>query len=178
MTYAVTVNAGLKNVVLPDGLRHQGGDVVTLTDEQYGMLSPGALASLVSSAGDAAAGKSLVALPSAAYTAAQSPAVFSTVGVSELAVDITVSSVTGGTSPTLQFFLERQAADGLWYLILNTPPGATSPTSFTFDVGPFSLAFGGTNSAQHMVFTSQARLRWTYAGSPTSFTFSASVFGR
>lgn len=40
MPYQVTVAAGLKDVVLPNGLRAQAGDVVTLSDAEYAMLSP------------------------------------------------------------------------------------------------------------------------------------------
>lgn len=40
MPYQVTVQTGLKDVVLPNGFRAQGGDVVTLSDVQFAMLSP------------------------------------------------------------------------------------------------------------------------------------------
>lgn len=49
MSYQVTLNTGSSNVVLPDGLRHRGGDTVTLTDNEYGTLSANALSTLFSS---------------------------------------------------------------------------------------------------------------------------------
>lgn len=56
MPYQVTVAPGLSNVVLPDGLRHKAGDVVTLTDDQYGTLSATALSSLLSTVSQQAGG--------------------------------------------------------------------------------------------------------------------------
>src|SRR5438105_1473658 len=39
MAHQVQVVAGKTNIALPDGKVHQGGDIVTLTDEQYQQLS-------------------------------------------------------------------------------------------------------------------------------------------
>ncbi|MFE0490218.1 hypothetical protein [Streptomyces griseoaurantiacus] len=36
--YSVTLKTGLKDVVLPNGGRYQGGDVVVLSAEHYGMI--------------------------------------------------------------------------------------------------------------------------------------------
>lgn len=36
--YSVTLKAGLKDVVLPNGNRYQGGDVVILSSEHYGVI--------------------------------------------------------------------------------------------------------------------------------------------
>lgn len=49
MTYVVTLNNGLVDVVLPDGNRYQGGNSATLSDAQYGQLSSTAAAALFSS---------------------------------------------------------------------------------------------------------------------------------
>ncbi len=49
MTWQLTVRQGLSNVVTPDGERHQGGDVVTISDADYGLLSPAAIAASFSS---------------------------------------------------------------------------------------------------------------------------------
>jgi hypothetical protein len=48
MAWQVTVESGLKEVVLPDGLRYQGGDVAVLDDAQYGSMSANAVATLFS----------------------------------------------------------------------------------------------------------------------------------
>ncbi|PPS89467.1 hypothetical protein [Streptomyces sp. MH60] len=38
MAYTVTLKAGLQDVVLPNGSRYQGEDVVVLSDEHYGVI--------------------------------------------------------------------------------------------------------------------------------------------
>lgn len=47
--FRVTVAAGITQLVLPDGLRHKSGDVVTLSDSQYSTISPAAVSALFSS---------------------------------------------------------------------------------------------------------------------------------
>ena len=47
--YQVTIAGGQSNVVLPDKLRHQAGDVVTLSDDEYSTIPAYARASLFSS---------------------------------------------------------------------------------------------------------------------------------
>lgn len=47
--YRVTIAAGLSGVVLPDGLRHKAGDIVTLSDAGYSTVPAYARASLFSS---------------------------------------------------------------------------------------------------------------------------------
>lgn len=39
MTHTITLNGGLKDVVLPNQLRYQGGATVVLSDQQYSQLS-------------------------------------------------------------------------------------------------------------------------------------------
>jgi hypothetical protein len=46
MAWSVTIKAGLKDVVLPDGGRYQAGDIVVLSDDQITLLSKTAIASL------------------------------------------------------------------------------------------------------------------------------------
>ncbi|WP_428957941.1 hypothetical protein [Streptomyces sp. cg35] len=50
MAYTITLKAGLKDVVLPNGNRYQGGDVVILSDEQYGQMTASARTAVVQSA--------------------------------------------------------------------------------------------------------------------------------
>lgn len=127
----------------------------------------------------------LASLPSAAYTTASSPVIFSTAGITFLAVDLTITSFQGGTTPTIVMFLDRLGADTNWY---NVWPGNTTgqaqgaaglPVAFSVDVSPN----GGTNwsppnGTQHGIMTNQARFRWTTTGTPTSVTFSLSIIGR
>ena len=119
----------------------------------------------------------LIALPSAAVTAGNTGTSFSTTSIQFLAVDTNVTAFTGGTSPTVQFFVDRLGADGVWY---NVWSGQTvgSPAKNTFDLGPGFATNGPPNGSQHAVFTQTARFGWTFVGAPTSITFSASVVGR
>lgn len=48
VSHQVTVAAGQSNVLLPDGVRHKAGDVVVLSDAEYGLIPHTALASLFS----------------------------------------------------------------------------------------------------------------------------------
>jgi hypothetical protein len=61
MAWQVTVQSGLKEVVLPDGLRYQGGAVVVLDDAQYGQLSASAVSALFSSASQLEVGNAATA---------------------------------------------------------------------------------------------------------------------
>lgn len=102
---------------------------------------------------------------------------FSTAQISYLAVDITVTSFQGGTSPTIQFFVDRLGSDNIWYNVWSSQTTGTAATS-SFDLGPGFAASGPPNGSQHAVFTGTARFRWVSTGSPTTVTFSASVIGR
>lgn len=48
MTYSVTIAAGKRDVVLPNGSRYQAGAVVALSDDEFGQMSATARASLLS----------------------------------------------------------------------------------------------------------------------------------
>lgn len=49
VSYTVTIAAGLKGIVLPDGLMHKAGDMVVLSDAQFSTITPNAIATLFSS---------------------------------------------------------------------------------------------------------------------------------
>lgn len=121
----------------------------------------------------------LLLIPPGAYGTASSlnPSVFSTQYINAMALDINISSSAGGTSPTISFILERLEPTGAWDPILNTLSGPLPPVVFSIDVGPFSLIYGGLNTAQHAEFTNTARIRWT-TSQPSTFTFSVSAIGR
>lgn len=126
----------------------------------------------------------LVSLPSAAQATSGTQA-FSTAGITYLAVDLTITSFTGGTTPTIVMNLDRLGADGTWY---NVWPGNTTgqaqgtsglPVAFSVDVVPSGgTSWSPPNGTQHGVLTSQARFRWTTTGAPTAVTFSLSIVGR
>lgn len=126
--------------------------------------------------------KKLITLPSAAYTATvPASATVDTTGITNLAWDITLTSFTGGTTPSIQFYLERQGADGAWYQV-STTGALTTAQLISVDLSPSS---SGTTSAplsstsQHNVVTQTMRMRWVFGGgaNPTAVTFSASLVG-
>jgi hypothetical protein len=49
MGWQVTLNSGLKEVALPNGLRYQGAAEVVLSDDWYGQLSANSVSPLFSS---------------------------------------------------------------------------------------------------------------------------------
>lgn len=122
----------------------------------------------------------LLAMGSAAYGTASSPQLFSTMYITYAALDMTLTSVAGGTAPTVNFFLERQGADSNWYQILSTSAQSTAQTvSVDISPGLNGVVQGPLSSTvQHNVFTQAARLRWVFGGGATAATFTASVIGR
>ncbi|MBX7464963.1 hypothetical protein K1Y80_02555 [Streptomyces sp. MAG02] len=98
---------------------------------------------------------------------------FSTAAVSGLAVDVTLTSFTGGSSPAVTFFVDRLGSDGVWYRVW-TSSALTSTGVTSVQIGPFPAATGIVTA----VLTGTARFGWSSTGSPTAITFSASVIGR
>lgn len=122
--------------------------------------------------GTASLGGAVSALvyPSVARTTSNAGDSFSTSSITMMAVDTTVTTFTGGTVPTITFFVQRFAGDGVWYTVW-TSAAIAAPGATSVDLGP---GFIGTGMA-HAVFTGTARFGWTLAGTPTSVTFSAAV---
>lgn len=56
MTYALVVDSGVVNLTAPDGQRYRAADAFTLTDAGYGLLTPGAKASLSAGSGGTSTG--------------------------------------------------------------------------------------------------------------------------
>lgn len=113
------------------------------------------------------------------YPAAQpQPVVFSTAETDSLAFDVTVTGFTGGTSPTIQFFIDRLGVDGNWYNVMQSQTFSAAGSN-SADIGPaYNSAFSPPNGVQHAVLTHQARLRYATVGAPTGVNFSASIVGR
>lgn len=132
----------------------------------------------------------LCQLPSAAYGSVPASCTFSTQYISGCAMDMIISSFSGGSSPTITVFFERQGADGIWYPILPTSgssilryTSAQLPGTVSVDFGLIaeSLPATGANpfyGTTHNVFTPISRVRWVNAGTPDSITLSLSVYGR
>ncbi|HCT79265.1 MAG TPA: hypothetical protein DGT23_22430 [Micromonosporaceae bacterium] len=112
----------------------------------------------------------------AAATGSDATAGFDTSKVGRGALDINVKTITGGTTPDITFHVDRLGGDGIWY-----PVASTAALTAT---GPVSLsicdAVADGADAQHAVFTTQARVRWVFAGGvpATSIAFSGSFYGR
>jgi hypothetical protein len=56
MTYALTVNSGTGPVVMPDGIRYAAGSALTLTDDDFGLLTAGAKTLLTAGDGGTSTG--------------------------------------------------------------------------------------------------------------------------
>lgn len=114
-------------------------------------------------------GEALYEQPSTAVTASGSSGPLAVGVLTQLAVDVDVTALSG-TSPTLTIFVERQGADGNWYPIYS--PSAINATGLTStSIGP-----GLTTPA---LVTSTVRFRWVIGGSATpTVTFSVSVIAR
>ena len=111
---------------------------------------------------------------SGAETATGQSAAFDTTHITSAALDVNLTALTGGTAPTLTFSLQRLGADGVWYTAWTQAAAMSATGPASFELGPSSPA------AQLVIFTTQARLVWTFGGTapPTSVAFSASLIGR
>lgn len=87
----------------------------------------------------------------------------------QLAFDFNVTAFTGGTSPTVQFLIERKGADGTYY------PIYTSAAIAAIGLTSVSIGPGLPNNAAIGNFV---RMRWVFTGAPTSVTFSASILAK
>ena len=88
--------------------------------------------------------------------------------VRRIAIDITITAVSGG-SPTIQFFLDRKGADGIYY-----PLWQSNSTGVT---GQISTSIGSF-AAYNQALGAALRFRWIITGSTPSLTFSASIIGK
>lgn len=86
----------------------------------------------------------------------------------ELAVDINVTAKQG-TTPTIEFFIDRKGADGIYYNIYDsTLINNTAPTTKSDSIG--------TGLNVNKSFAGTIQFRWTIGGSSTpGYTFSASI---
>ena len=87
---------------------------------------------------------------------------------SELAIDLNITGFSG-TSPTIQFIVERKGNDGNYYAIYTG--------SALSAVAPLSLSLGA-GMGQSVSFGTVARLRWVTGGTTPSITFSGSIIGK
>lgn len=113
-------------------------------------------------------GFNVFARASAAATTSNNSGDLAVDSFSELALDINITAVSG-TTPTIQFFVDRKGNDGIYYVIY------TGSSINTVQAVSTSL---GAGMAQSVSFGTTARLRWVIGGTTPSFTFSASIIGK
>jgi hypothetical protein len=107
----------------------------------------------------------------AAVTASGQTDEFTTTRIGKAALDITIKTINAGN---ITFVVDRLGGDDIWYPVATTA-ALTAAGSTSIEITD-TLADGA--DAQHMVFTDQARVRWTLAGGANSVVFSASFYGR
>jgi hypothetical protein len=110
----------------------------------------------------------LYTLPSLARTASGNSENINTTSSFELAFDANTTLVSG-TSPTLQFAIDRLGSDGVWYNIWLSPVRNTTG---------FDSKSIGTGLALPESSGSAIRIRWIIGGTSPSFTFSISLIGK
>lgn len=107
----------------------------------------------------------------AAVTVSGESPVFVTNWVGKAALDINIKSINAGN---ITFVVDRKGGDGIWY------PGAT--TAALTAAGNTSIeitdSLADAADTQHMVFTDEAKIRWTLAGGANAVVFSGSLYGR
>jgi hypothetical protein len=85
----------------------------------------------------------------------------------ELALDVNLTTKQG-TSPTIQFFIDRLGVDGIYYNVWSSSVISTTPTTVSQSIGAgltLASAFGGT-----------IQFRWSIGGSSTpGYTYSVSL---
>lgn len=105
---------------------------------------------------------------------------FSTSNVSEIIIDVTVTSFSGGIAPAITFFLQRQTGAGTWYNVWSNTSPIGGAATISASIGPgFS---GGTASSGNggfsVAFLNSCQFGWSTTGSPTSWTGSVQVATR
>lgn len=88
---------------------------------------------------------------------------------SEICVDVTVANVLG-TSPTLQFKVDRKMADGVNYVTIASGTSITAAGSYGFSVG--------TGMQNNQSLGQIIRIRWSMGGTSPSFDFDISCYAK
>lgn len=91
---------------------------------------------------------------------------------SALGIDINVTAITGGASPTITFFVERIDGYGAPFAIWS-PTAVAAPGKLSANISPYN-----PTAAQNAVLGTACQLRWTFGGAtpPTSVTWSATAY--
>jgi len=89
--------------------------------------------------------------------------------IEALCIDCILSGLTGGTTPTVQFLLDRLAADGSTWVNIDSPTALSADGVVSFIVGPglpLNTSVGRT-----------VRVRATTTGGPTAALANVGVLG-
>lgn len=113
--------------------------------------------------------ETLLLLASAARTTSGTSPGFDTSRKSRVALDVSVTAISGTLSPALRVFVDRQGADGLWYPIY-TSSSITTASTVSTSIGQ-GMTVGQSLGAM-------CRFRWEITGASPSVTFSASAVGK
>ena len=84
-------------------------------------------------------------------------------------LDISVTALTGGTTPTVTFKVSRVEPDGVLYAVYN-PTALSAAGTFSQSIGP--------GEQTNVDLGDQFQLDMVVTGAPTSITFSATVKGK
>jgi hypothetical protein len=108
--------------------------------------------------------------PSTLITASNNSGALTVGNFAELALDVNLTSKQG-TSPTIQFFIDRLGVDGVYYNIFTSTSVSTTPNVITQSIGAgLSNAFS---------FAGTIQVRWAIGGSSTpGYTYSLSLIGK
>ncbi len=87
----------------------------------------------------------------------------------ELALDINLTAKTG-TSPTIQFFIDRLGVDGVYYNVYTSSVISTTPTVIGQSIGA-GLALASS-------FAGTIQFRWLLGGTSPVWTYSVSLIGK
>lgn len=110
-------------------------------------------------------------LASASRTANATNGPYTVGPYTELAVDINITAKTG-TTPTIQFFVDRIGADGIAYNIWSSVVvNNTAPTQVSTSIG--------SGFSTNQSFGSTIQFRWVIGGTGTpGYTWSCSIVGK
>lgn len=179
MSASIVTGSGHAAVAQSSNPNLPAAQAVAITDGDGGLLSL-AGGGLPTSSTGAVVSLTYVSLARSADNAGDS---VDTTKISAMAVDVNVTAFTGGTSPSVTFFLDRLGADGAWYRVwtsgaLSTTGQRSASIGDGMTGGTVTAGVGTGPGAFPATLTTQARFGWTLAGAPTSITFSASVVSR
>jgi len=111
----------------------------------------------------------LPSLARASYSSGQLPVATQFGILSLIDIDINVTAITGGASPTVTFKFSRVGADGILYQLWQPTP-LSAPGTFSQSIG------NGAQTNEDLGELFQIDMITT--GNPTSVTFSLSLTGR